>query len=55
MPQEFCADPVQSTQPMPLPCFRREVQRYFPVPAGCLLEAVAKLSESYLAFELRPV
>src|SRR5258708_2349559 len=38
-----------------LDTFRREVQRYFPVPAGSPLEAFAKLSESYPAFELQPV
>ena len=38
-----------------LDAFRREVQRYFPVPAGPPLEAFAKLTESYPAFELQPV
>ena len=38
-----------------LEAFRREVQRYFPVPAGSPLEAFAKLTESYPAFELQPV
>ena len=38
-----------------LDAFRREVQRYFPVPAGSPLEAFAKLTESYPAFELQPV
>jgi hypothetical protein len=38
-----------------LDTFRREVQRYFPVPAGSPLEAFAKLTESYPAFELQPV
>ena len=38
-----------------LDTFRREVQRFFPVPAGSPLEAFAKLSESYPAFELQPV
>src|SRR6266852_1764271 len=37
-----------------LDTFRREVQRYFPVPAGSPLEAFAKLTESYPAFELQP-
>jgi deazaflavin-dependent oxidoreductase (nitroreductase family) len=32
-----------------LDAFRREVQRYFPVPAGSPLEAFAKLTESYPA------
>src|SRR5882762_5256070 len=38
-----------------LDTFRREVQRHFPVPAGSPLEAFAKLTESYPAFELQPV
>src|ERR1700687_4791281 len=32
--------------------FKREVQRYFPVPAGSPPEAFAELAESYPAFEL---
>jgi len=32
--------------------FRREVQRYFPVPAGSPAEAFADLTQSYPAFEL---
>ena len=35
--------------------FRREVQRYFPVPAGSPPEAFADLAEHYPAFELIPV
>jgi hypothetical protein len=38
-----------------LDAFRREVQRYFPVPAGSLLEAFGKPTESCPAFELQPV
>jgi deazaflavin-dependent oxidoreductase (nitroreductase family) len=38
-----------------LDTFRREVQRYFPVPAGSQVEAFAKLTESYPAYELQPV
>ena len=38
-----------------LDAFRREVQRYFPVPAGSPLEAFAKLTETYPAFELQSV
>ncbi len=34
--------------------FKREVQRYFPVPAGSPLEAFAELTSSYPAFELLP-
>jgi hypothetical protein len=37
-----------------LDTFRREVHRYFPVPAGSPLEAFARLTESYPAFELQP-
>ena len=32
--------------------FKREVQRYFPVPAGSPLDAFRQLVESYPAFEL---
>ncbi|HZP17580.1 MAG TPA: nitroreductase/quinone reductase family protein, partial [Terriglobales bacterium] len=32
--------------------YRREVQRYFPVPAGSGLEAFEKVADSYPAFEL---
>ncbi len=35
--------------------FRREVQRYFPVPAGSPPEAFADLAEYYPAFELIPL
>ena len=38
-----------------LDTFRREVQRYFPVPAGSPVDAFAKLTESYPAYELQPV
>ena len=34
--------------------FRREVQRYFPVPAGSPVEAFRQLVQSYPAFELIP-
>ena len=34
--------------------FRREVQRYFPVPAGSPAEAFRELVQSYPAFELIP-
>jgi deazaflavin-dependent oxidoreductase (nitroreductase family) len=34
--------------------FRREVQRYFPVPAGSPVEAFRELVQSYPAFELIP-
>jgi hypothetical protein len=35
--------------------FKREVQRYFPVPAGSPPAAFANLAESYPAFELIPL
>jgi deazaflavin-dependent oxidoreductase (nitroreductase family) len=35
--------------------FKREVQKYFPVPAGSPAEAFRDLLESYPAFELIPV
>jgi deazaflavin-dependent oxidoreductase (nitroreductase family) len=35
-----------------LDTFQREVQRYFPVPAGSPVEAFAELAETYPAFEL---
>ena len=38
-----------------LDTFRREVQRYFPVPAGSPHEAFRELAQSYQAFELIPV
>lgn len=34
--------------------FRREVQRFFPVPAGSPVEAFAPLTHRYPAFELLP-
>jgi deazaflavin-dependent oxidoreductase (nitroreductase family) len=38
-----------------LDAFKREVQTYFPVPAGSPVEAFAELSSSYPAFELLAV
>jgi deazaflavin-dependent oxidoreductase (nitroreductase family) len=37
-----------------LDTFKREVQRYFPIPAGSPSEAFATLAGSYPAFELLP-
>ena len=37
-----------------LDTFRREVQRYFPVPAGSPAEAFVSLTANYPAFELLP-
>ncbi len=34
--------------------FKREVQRYFPIPAGSPVEAFRELVQSYPAFELIP-
>jgi len=34
--------------------FKREVQTYFPVPAGSSVEAFRELVQSYPAFELIP-
>jgi hypothetical protein len=35
-----------------LDTFRREVQRYFPIPAGSPQESFAAIAQSYPAFEL---
>jgi len=35
--------------------FKKEVQRYFPIPAGSPPEAFAELTSSYPAFELLPM
>ncbi len=35
--------------------FKREVQRYFPLPAGSPVQAFGELTQSYPAFELIPV
>jgi deazaflavin-dependent oxidoreductase (nitroreductase family) len=37
-----------------LDTFKREVQRYFPIPAGSPLESFAAVSATYPAFELLP-
>jgi deazaflavin-dependent oxidoreductase (nitroreductase family) len=37
-----------------LDAFKREVQRYFPIPAGSPADAFRPLAESYPAFELVP-
>jgi deazaflavin-dependent oxidoreductase (nitroreductase family) len=56
----FRLRPLQSPEKLEvlkayLNTFKREVQRYFPVPAGSPVEAFADLSTSYPAFELLPV
>jgi deazaflavin-dependent oxidoreductase (nitroreductase family) len=38
-----------------LDTFKREVQTYFPIPAGSPLQAFAELTSSYPAFELLPI
>ncbi|MBZ5599052.1 MAG: nitroreductase family deazaflavin-dependent oxidoreductase [Acidobacteriia bacterium] len=38
-----------------LDAFKREVQRYFPLPAGSPAQAFADLAQSYPAFELLPL
>jgi len=38
-----------------LDTFRREVQTYFPVPAGSPVEAFSELASSYPAFELQKI
>lgn len=38
-----------------LDSFQREVQRYFPVPAGSPVESFRELATSYPAFELLPL
>jgi deazaflavin-dependent oxidoreductase (nitroreductase family) len=38
-----------------LDAFRREVQTYFPVPAGSPVEAFSELTSSYPAFELQTI
>ena len=35
--------------------FKREVQRYFPLPAGSPVEAFGEFKQNYPAFELMPV
>jgi deazaflavin-dependent oxidoreductase (nitroreductase family) len=58
--QRFCLRPL-SNQEKPeilkayLDKFKREVQRYFPVPAGSPSEAFQPLLETYPAFELSPL
>ncbi len=38
-----------------LDTFKREVQRYFPIPAGSPIEAFAAIADNYPAFELLPL
>jgi deazaflavin-dependent oxidoreductase (nitroreductase family) len=55
--QKFHLRPIPNTEKSPilkayLDTFRREVQRYFPIPAGSPVEEFAPLAGSYPAFEL---
>jgi deazaflavin-dependent oxidoreductase (nitroreductase family) len=55
--QKFHLRPIPEAEKPPilkayLDTFKREVQRYFPIPAGSPLEAFAELTSSYPAFEL---
>ena len=55
--EKFSLRPLTDAQKLPilkayLDTFRREVQRYFPLPAGSALDSFAAISESYPAFEL---
>ena len=57
MRQKFHLRPIPDADKPPilkayLDTFKREVQRYFPIPAGSPAEAFAALSEIYPAFEL---
>ena len=58
--QKFHLRPLAEEEKLPilkayLDTFRREVQRYFPIPAGSPQESFASISGSYPAFELLPV
>jgi deazaflavin-dependent oxidoreductase (nitroreductase family) len=55
--QKFHLRPIQDLEKLQilkayLDNFKREVQRYFPIPAGSPPEQFAAISESYPAFEL---
>lgn len=57
---KFRVRPLSDTEKLPvvkayLDAFKREVQRYFPVPAGSPVEAFRDLAPSYPAFELLAV
>ncbi|MGD1079401.1 MAG: nitroreductase family deazaflavin-dependent oxidoreductase [Candidatus Sulfotelmatobacter sp.] len=57
--QKFHPRPIPAAEKPPilkayLDTFKREVQRYFPIPAGSPVEEFAALAESYPAFELLP-
>jgi deazaflavin-dependent oxidoreductase (nitroreductase family) len=55
--QKFRLRPISGAEKLPilkayLDSFKREVQRYFPIPAGSPLESFAAIADSYPAFEL---
>lgn len=55
--QKFCLRPIPEAEKAPilkayLDTFKREVQRYFPIPAGSPPQAFVELTSSYPAFEL---
>lgn len=57
--QRFGLRPLADAEKLPilkayLDRFRREVQRYFPIPAGSPPQAFADVCDSYPAFELLP-
>jgi deazaflavin-dependent oxidoreductase (nitroreductase family) len=57
--QRFRLRPLSETEKLPilkayLDTFKREVQRYFPVPAGSPPEAFQPVADAYPAFELIP-
>jgi len=55
--KKFCLRPIADAEKPAilkayLDAFRREVQRYFPIPAGSPVEDLAAIAGSYPAFEL---
>lgn len=57
--QKFHLRPLAEAEKLPilkayLDTFRREVQRYFPIPAGSPSDSFAAIAGSYPAFELLP-
>lgn len=57
--EKFRLRPLTDAEKLPilkayLDTFRREVQRYFTIPAGSPVEDFAAIAESYPAFELIP-
>jgi hypothetical protein len=57
--QKFRLRPIPDADKPPilkayLDTFKREVQRYFPIPAGSPAESFSAVARSYPAFELLP-